>query len=113
MNCIACGKPLSGGLDTFGEIGQELCQVDYLALLSEKPAPLPRVTWLAEDADEDDEDDVIGLEDGIASLEAEIDDLEDELEQRRRELERFQDRKDKPIREANEALEKWRTAVQS
>lgn len=25
MQCTFCGKPLSGGLDTFGEVGQEVC----------------------------------------------------------------------------------------
>jgi hypothetical protein len=25
MNCICCGKQLSGGLDTYGELGQPMC----------------------------------------------------------------------------------------
>ncbi len=25
MNCSICGTPLSGGLDTFGDVGAELC----------------------------------------------------------------------------------------
>lgn len=25
MNCICCGKPLINGLDTYGEVGQEMC----------------------------------------------------------------------------------------
>ncbi len=25
LTCICCGKPLTGGLDTYGDLGQEMC----------------------------------------------------------------------------------------
>lgn len=30
MNCVVCDKPLTGGLDTFGPQGQEVCQEHWL-----------------------------------------------------------------------------------
>lgn len=35
MNCSLCNKPLSGGMDTFGEVGQEMCWDCYSSLLIE------------------------------------------------------------------------------
>lgn len=31
MNCLHCGVPLTGGLDTFGDHGLEVCQACWLA----------------------------------------------------------------------------------
>ena len=35
LTCMICGCPLSGGLDTYGAVGQELCFADWLALAYE------------------------------------------------------------------------------
>lgn len=32
LKCYLCGQPLSGGLDTYGEPGQEHCQACDIAL---------------------------------------------------------------------------------
>jgi hypothetical protein len=32
LTCTICGKELSGGLDTFGDIGEELCQDCWIRL---------------------------------------------------------------------------------
>lgn len=34
VNCTICQTPLTGGIDTFGDIDQPMCQDDYFALLS-------------------------------------------------------------------------------
>lgn len=39
LTCICCGKPLTGGLDTFGDVGQEMCWNDWSALVFEPPDP--------------------------------------------------------------------------
>lgn len=30
MNCIRCKNPLAGGIDTYGEVGEEMCQSCWL-----------------------------------------------------------------------------------
>lgn len=30
MNCICCNQPLTGNLDTFGYVGEEMCQACWL-----------------------------------------------------------------------------------
>ncbi len=37
--CICCGKPLTGGLDTFGDVGQEMCWDDWSTLVFDPPDP--------------------------------------------------------------------------
>ena len=32
-DCQQCGAPLTGGLDTYGPLGGELCQTDYWGLV--------------------------------------------------------------------------------
>lgn len=39
MTCTICGQVLTGGLDTYGDVGQEFCHECYLSLLEEKPEP--------------------------------------------------------------------------
>lgn len=39
MNCTSCDKALTGGLDTYGEVGTEFCQECYLSLMEGTPEP--------------------------------------------------------------------------
>lgn len=32
LHCVVCHKPLAGGLDTYGDVGQELCLEHWLEL---------------------------------------------------------------------------------
>lgn len=36
MTCTCCNTPLSGGTDTFGDVGLEMCQSCFLELCDEK-----------------------------------------------------------------------------
>jgi hypothetical protein len=33
MNCARCGQPLAGGLDTYGDVGDEVCQACWIKRL--------------------------------------------------------------------------------
>lgn len=63
LHCSVCGKALSGGLDTFGDVGFELCFEDY-----------------ANPPDDDDPLIEAEREDAIDALMEEIAELEWELE---------------------------------
>ena len=38
LKCAACGKPLTGNLDTFGDVGRELCLDCYAEFAAETEA---------------------------------------------------------------------------
>lgn len=35
LTCVVCGAPLTGGTDTFGDIGLEMCQTDWFEMMAE------------------------------------------------------------------------------
>lgn len=43
MTCTCCQTPLTGGTDTFGQVGQEMCQECWWALREES-----RIAWVTE-----------------------------------------------------------------
>lgn len=114
LHCSICGKELSGGLDTYGKVGEELCFDDYFY------PPEQDDLIEAEYQDAIDE-----LEEEIRDLEIEIDTLEDgdpELvglkddlfwlvhDLHEKEINRQEDRRHE--REHNQQrLEKWKEAV--
>lgn len=50
--CVICRARLWNGLDTYGEVGQELCQACYLSLLEEQPEPYVDIRTLMQDEEE-------------------------------------------------------------
>lgn len=78
MNCSACNKALTGGIDTFGEIGAELCMEHFFA----PPPPTEDDLRVAELNDELD-----ALQEEIEDLESQLSDLRSEVWKKERELE--------------------------
>lgn len=50
MKCICCGKPLQNGIDTFNEVGMEMCWDCYSGLW-EDALPTRYMTFLTISAD--------------------------------------------------------------
>jgi uncharacterized Zn finger protein (UPF0148 family) len=66
LSCTHCGTPLTGGLDTFGEIDAPMCQKHFFA----HPPPTEDDLRIAELNDELD-----GIYDEIEDLEEQLSDL--------------------------------------
>lgn len=41
LKCTCCEAPLSGGLDTFGDVGCDMCWTCYSALLPDRVPEVP------------------------------------------------------------------------
>lgn len=104
MICMCCGKALSGGLDTFGDVGAEMCFDCWLALLNEQPEEHVDIRELMDD--EDDET-VETLQQELEGVQAEIDELEERRDSLEARLWQLKDAAEKPMRDAKQALEKW------
>lgn len=81
MNCSVCDKPLTGGIDTFGELGTELCMEHFFA----PPPPTEDDLRIAELNDELD-----ALADEIEDLEDQLRQLKDDQYDKEKELDRLQ-----------------------
>lgn len=72
--CAVCGTSLTGGLDTYGDVGAEVCQEHYLNPPDAEPDPLLK-------AEHDD---------AVRELERQIEDINIDLFEKRGDLEDLQ-----------------------
>ena len=81
LKCVACGGHLTGGLDTFGEVGQEVCQSCFWVFWQDYGVADEEVDTVGEKRDwrerriEELEDEIDSLCDDQDNIENEIDDL--------------------------------------
>lgn len=83
INCVICDRPLSGGIDTFGDIDAPCCQTDFFELTQEESFPSigDQVKGDLKDVERElrkCRNQIDSIEDDISELERGLDELRDD-----------------------------------